>query len=269
MAKHLYNEACPRCRKDGHDKSGDNLAVYSDDSRYCWRCGYFHNGSNSIAGFLDSRAKPVLNKYRTLNLPDDCIPSFPTDVLCWLDKYQLIQSDIIKAGALYSQNGRITKKGRFSRLLCFPFWQYLDNDMILLGYQARVFGEGKEKCKWLSFGDVQSIVHVLNNGVGHALIKTTRLVLVEDIISAIKVSRLGISAMPLFGVNIKSRIGQFRVLNPLELIIFLDPDQHKHSITESNLLRLNGFKTHTVLSKKDPKEYTYDELKELLKVGQH
>lgn len=269
MAKHLRNEACPKCRKVGHDRSGDNLAVYSDDSRYCWKCGYFRNGSNSIAEFLDKRNKPVPNKHRPLNLPDDCIPSYPNDVLEWLHKYQLTQSDIVKAGALYSQNGVTTKKGTFTRLLCFPFWQYTDNDMLLLGYQARVFGDGKEKCKWLSFGDVQTIVNILNNGVGHALIKTTRLVLVEDLISAIKVSRLGISAMPLFGVNIKSRIGQFRVLNPLELIIFLDPDQHKHSIEESNLLRLNGFKAHTVLSKKDPKEYTYDELKELLKVGQH
>lgn len=269
MAKHLHNEACPKCRKDGHDKSGDNLAVYSDDSCYCWKCGYFRNGSNSIAGFLAKRNKPIPNKYRSINLPDDCQPCFPDEVLTWIGKYDLTESDLLNVGALYSHEG-ITKlhKGetiRLDKLLCFPFW---DKDN-LLGYQARVFGVNKDKGKWYSKGDVQTIVHVLNNGVGHALIKTTRLVLVEDLISAIKISRLGISAMPLFGVNIKSRIGQFRVLSPLELIIFLDPDQHKHSIEESNLLRLNGFQVHTVLSKKDPKEYTYEELKELLKVGQH
>ncbi len=48
------------------------------------------------------------------------------------------------------------------------------------------------------------------------------------------------------------------------LDIFLDADMHQHSLKESNVMRLNGFKTHVILSKCDPKEYTYNELKEIL-----
>lgn len=34
------HEQCPRCFKEGRDKSGDNLARYSDGSCYCFACGY-------------------------------------------------------------------------------------------------------------------------------------------------------------------------------------------------------------------------------------
>jgi archaellum biogenesis ATPase FlaH len=36
----VRHEACPRCRKNGRDRTGDNLAVYSDDSCHCFSCSY-------------------------------------------------------------------------------------------------------------------------------------------------------------------------------------------------------------------------------------
>lgn len=41
MAEFLRKEPCPRCREQGNDKSGDNLAIYSDGSYHCFsECGY-------------------------------------------------------------------------------------------------------------------------------------------------------------------------------------------------------------------------------------
>lgn len=40
MTHLVRKEPCSRCRSQGRDKSGDNLAVYSDDSCYCFSCGY-------------------------------------------------------------------------------------------------------------------------------------------------------------------------------------------------------------------------------------
>lgn len=265
-----HNEPCPKCRENGEDRAGDNLARYSDGSGYCWKCKYIIVATDCIGQFLSKRNSEIPSEHRIIerkiHLPDDCQPTFTDEVLAWINQYELSESDLLNVGALYSHNG-IEKKHKnerikLDRLLCFPFW---DKDN-LLGYQARVFGSNKDKGKWYSKGDVQTIVNILFCGrVGQAKNDASRLVLTEDVISAMKVSKVGIQAMPLFGVNIKSRIGQFRVLNPLELIIFLDPNMHKHSLIEAATLRLNGFKVHTILSDKDPKEYSYNELKELLK----
>lgn len=36
----VRHEPCPECRKKNRDKSGDNLAVYTDGSKHCFSCGY-------------------------------------------------------------------------------------------------------------------------------------------------------------------------------------------------------------------------------------
>lgn len=40
MGDVAYKTACPRCRKNGKDFSGDNLTVYTDNSKHCFACGY-------------------------------------------------------------------------------------------------------------------------------------------------------------------------------------------------------------------------------------
>ena len=46
MSHFLYNERCPRCSENGADKSGNNLAVYSDTHKYCFACGYHDRGGH-------------------------------------------------------------------------------------------------------------------------------------------------------------------------------------------------------------------------------
>ena len=38
MAEFVRHDACPDCRANGRDTSGDNLAVYDDGSTYCFAC---------------------------------------------------------------------------------------------------------------------------------------------------------------------------------------------------------------------------------------
>lgn len=40
MSTISHKEACPRCRRNGNDSSGDNLVVYADNSAHCFACGY-------------------------------------------------------------------------------------------------------------------------------------------------------------------------------------------------------------------------------------
>ena len=34
----LSKERCPDCADKGEDRAGDNLAVYEDGSKYCFKC---------------------------------------------------------------------------------------------------------------------------------------------------------------------------------------------------------------------------------------
>lgn len=45
--KVLARAPCPRCRAQGGDGAGDNLAVY-DDHTYCYACGYSHRLSHNL-----------------------------------------------------------------------------------------------------------------------------------------------------------------------------------------------------------------------------
>ena len=253
MSNYYKNVPCPKCRENGEDRAGDNLSLYSDGSGYCWKCHYYILSDNVISNYKAKQTTPVQIPMPKITLPKDCTAEYPQKCIDWIRSYDLDKSDLLYNGVLYSE-----KEER----LIFPFW----NGETLEGWQGRYFGTDNKKAKWYSRGDVQSIIHILKNGrVGHPENDASRLVLCEDIVSAIKVSKLGICCMPLFGVNIKARIPQFRVLSYLEYIIFLDEDMHQHSTKESLTMRLNGFKTRVLLSDCDPKEYSYQELECLLK----
>ena len=54
----MYKTACPRCKANGNDNSGDNLAVY-DDHVYCFSCKYFK-------GERMEEQEPVVKDFKVL-----------------------------------------------------------------------------------------------------------------------------------------------------------------------------------------------------------
>lgn len=52
----LNHSACPNCRASGKDRSGDNLANYSDGHGYCFACGYYAK-ANACSG--DNRSRNI------------------------------------------------------------------------------------------------------------------------------------------------------------------------------------------------------------------
>mgnify|MGYP006355804381 FL=1 len=267
----IKNTACPKCREDGKDKHGDNLATYSDGSSYCWSCGFSDMGNSSITRFLDKRNRTVPSSspgvVPKITLPDDSVTDYPDKALHWIEQYELNRTDLLHNGVLWSD--------RECRLL-FPFL----NDGELLGWQGRLFSSSNtndsHSKKWYSRGKLDMIYHIMFNGrvknhpssplklgkVGHAMNDATRrIVLVEDVVSALKVSKVGIDAMPLFGVNIKQRWPKIRLLGYSEALLWLDPDMHIKIIKESRVGCLNGITTHAILSTKDPKCHTLEEIR--------
>lgn len=46
MGTVMTRKQCPKCASSGKDTAEDNLAVYDDDSSYCFSCGYYKKGSH-------------------------------------------------------------------------------------------------------------------------------------------------------------------------------------------------------------------------------
>lgn len=124
-------------------------------------------------------------------------------------------------------------------------------------YQGRYFGSGTYP-KYITHGYVSSTYNI------HWHDKNSKeIVVVEDFISAIKVSRV-INCMPLFGSSIPS--GRLKVLSQTfdSLIIWLDKDKQSDYPSLVNKGSTYFDKCKCIFSDFDPKQYSTEEIKCLL-----
>lgn len=247
----IGKERCPECAKRGKDRSKDNLAIYSDGHKYCYNCGF--TVSVSILGRFRQRSSSTreLDKQESkLYLPEDCSVDYPHRALEWVGHYELTKTDLFNHNTLWSES--------LQRLI-FPIY----GDEGLIAWQGRYFGppsEGKPYPKWYGKGDLKGTFNFLGSKTNNKLILT------EDIISAIKCSRFAM-AMPLYGSHVG--VVRFKRLyslygKTLEVCLWLDPDKRKESVVETRRGEMCGLITRTIFSSKDPKEQTYSEIKKFL-----
>lgn len=230
---------CPECAKLGKDNSKDNLAVYQDGHKHCYSCGY-HVGLDGIKQFKSQIENE--NHSQQVSLPFDVDFSYPKRALAWIGQYELTMTDLLNNNALWSE--------KYKRLI-FPIY---DSNQGVIAYQGRYFGEDPKEPKWFGKGDLKNTFNIIGEG--------DKIALVEDIISAIKVSRF-IMAMPLYG----SHIGweRFNRLSKLinketEVLVWLDYDKRSHAVSESRIGRFCGLNVRTVVTDLDPKEIKYEEI---------
>ncbi len=254
----LYRTACPKCTKMGRDKSRDNLAVYSDGHIHCFSCGY-HGSDNPLRSLHTTELAPIR---RGINLPADVTTEYPDVCIKWMEKYNITKSYMIRNGIVWSEEGIKFKDKQARELLIFPSW----SEDELLFFQGRNFSQDKTIPKWIGRGKSDKVFHFLYNGVPDSKIRNT-LVFTEDIISAIKVSMVGVSTMPLFGNNFKNRIEHIKKLTTMhhKLLLWLDPDMTIHSAKECSIARLRGLQVYSIHSKYDPKEHSLREIENYVK----
>ena len=253
---HIHNERCPSCTEKGNDKGGDNLGVYSDGHAYCWSCGFFRVGKfNFDRGIRESFTPPIVK------LPLDCDIGYPQIALDWVSQYDITQDDLVRNGVMWSWEGSgVNIKGEYIKaesLLIFPVFEGGN----LIAWQGRYFGHNINVPKYVGRGKTADSLCIIN---GRSRIDDT-LVMVEDVMSAIKVAKAGWDTLPLFGTKVKSRLERLRILKRFKLAIWLDPNMHTQSIQYRRVAALEGFKCHSVLSTKDPKEHAVKEIREYLK----
>ena len=243
----LGHEPCPNCRRIGNDRNGDNLAVYSDGHKYCFKCNYFETAS-STQRLTSSLTPSSVPTSKTIVLPADVDEQLPGCATTWLKQYSLTQQDITNNTLLWSE---------FYQRLIFP---YLSPDG-LLGWQGRYLGKEQNKAKWFSQGKLHEFMHVVGNRQSRVC------VLVEDIVSAIKVAHnTNVCASPLFGSHISlAKLLRYKKMFD-KIIIWLDDDMKTKVVKYSQLANSIGLPVSTVYTTHDPKEIDDATIKELTNV---
>jgi hypothetical protein len=240
----VRQEQCPFCAREGRDRSHNNLAVYSDGHSYCFGGHGLISGGDKITQYKGGVDFPVV--HHEVVLPEDCSADYPQRCIDWVGQYELTVNDLLSHNVLWSE--------QWQRLI-FPIF---GSEGRLLAWQGRYFGEEQGRGKWFTTGDVKTVFNILGEG--------DTFVLVEDIVSAIKVSRY-VSAMPLYGCSVGSeRFSRLSKICPRtsKFLVWLDPDKRKEAVTEARRGRLQGLDVSPIFSDKDPKEMTYEQIKEIL-----
>jgi hypothetical protein len=238
----LRKEQCPQCAALGKDRSKDNLVVYEDSHAYCFSCGYYKTDKLArIKGGIPPPLKPILA------LPQDISIDYPGRCLEWVSSFELTKADLLTHNALWSE--------KIQRLI-FPVFK--DEQLVL--YAARYFGQDTTAPKWITRKQEVMALHVINP-------VANRLVIVEDIISGIKISNLNkrLGACVLYNSqNPVTRIMSLPDTFTKEYILHLDNDKASNAIAFTREAISKGLNMKVVRTDADPKAIKYPDLRGLL-----
>ena len=248
------HEQCPKCAANGRDNHKDNLAVYADGHAWCYSCGYYQpadkKSMEALYKLLEKKQMPPLLEtqqqlasssiFGVPALPPDIVPALPSDAFTWLLKYNIGIPERVKYRIGWSPS---------RQRVIFPFY---DGDKLVI-WTGRDLSKKLEVPKWTVYG----YPHIDDVILGDkSQTSETTLVLVEDPISAIRVSN-AYRCLPLFGAHItKSRITRLHALGYRNLAIWLDYDKVQKALEYRELCRQFFDKVAVVVTERDPKEYT-------------
>lgn len=224
----LQHTNCPSCG------SRDNLAEYSDGF-YCFGCGY--TKSKNDLESIRKRLNPLVDKGSN-DLELFTVTDIPTKPLQWLLQYGITSKD--------AEEFHITWEPNRELLVLFNSPQY---------YQARNFSNFGAKYK--SMGEKPLIFY----GVSDTL------VIVEDVISAIKVfkSDRSLTTVPLLGSTMPLKLTETILERFKKVFLWLDRDKAVEAVKMARNLKQKGIDSDVVITPKDPKEYNTGEIIQWLK----
>lgn len=242
-SKEISKGSCPMCT------SSDAYSTYADGHRHCYSCNFHVPPTPSIdtvkASFAEGKALGSL-----VQLPSDFDHYIPGNFqdygspLGWLNKYGLTVTEKARHHLGYSVK---------RESIIFPVFGNSSADLLM--YQSRYFGADTKVPKWKTVGYKSDVIH-LPDPWEHDTI-----VLVEDLISAIKVSRVT-NSMPIFGSGVSLPL----LLRISKLFrrakIWLDPDAKMKSLKIALELAELGMRTTNIFTEKDPKDYRTADIRE-------
>jgi len=243
MSSIVSQGPCPRCA------SSDAYTEYDDGGTHCFSCG-LHTPGNAYKKLLGGAT--VTQKKLKLSL----CPPLPGDaarllgwgidgvfhVVDWLQRYGITHAEMDEYQFLYSPE---------KRYLIFPVYDPNGN---LVMWQARYFGDNPSHPKYITRGVPADVLHILGR-------PSDSIVLVEDLLSAIKVSRVA-AAMPLWGSHISANLIQRISLEYSSAILWLDYDKRVEAV---EMAIGKAIPIKVVITKHDPKMYNDIEIQGFLR----
>ena len=214
--------------------SSDALAEY-EDSTYCFSCGRARN-KRTEKSFFDKPEGLENNSNTSLQLPPNSTARLSPAALKWLLTYQVFE-DICK-------DYNIRYDYRSNRVILPSY----SSDGTLMFYQARALSK-EDQPKYLSVGSKQSLFW----SKGPYDNKTT-IVLVEDMLSAIRVGKV-VQTVSLIGTSLNKEKLLHLSQDYAIMIVWMDGDKEgqraaKKLVKQLSLLTSNVF---NVTTRQDPK----------------
>jgi len=227
-SKFLHHIPCPKCG------SRDNCGEYSDHY-YCFGCRFYKTKDD-----LKSLRSRVADRGRSTEIDtvvqDIKVDSdIPPEARRWLYSYGITKEDIHNYGIGWNESQALLVLHKQK-----DYWQ------------GRTFNP-HARTKYMSMGKKPLLLYG----------KSDTIVLVEDIISAIRISEVA-TGMPLLGVSMSQQTIDKIVENFNRAVVWLDRDKATLAIKHKRALEMRGIDASVVISPKDPKEYTKGELSEWL-----
>lgn len=242
QSRFVKHEPCPQCRERGEDRSGNNLGRYDDGHAWCFSCGYVEPATH-----LPTPKKE--NFEDTISPPKDMVKEIPEPNLSWLRQY--LTDEEIETYFYYSPS-----------LKRHIYMKIFDDGSKYWEARSVVATDKVGEYKYIA-PKTKSVGRKPSTILGMSAAKG-KLVVVEDIISAIKISR-HTAALPLFGSYFSPeamvRISKLSFIS--EVIIWLDYNKYAEAIKFAS--KMSILKPTTVIcTQKDPKAINDEDLLEYL-----
>ena len=242
MGRFVRHIPCPKCG------SRDNRAVYDDGSEWCFGCHDLKRATRYMYQEVEEVKAPV-------HIISTLETKVPEPNRSWLKKY--LTDDQIDMYFYWSPK---------MKRHVYLEWRYKsddDNEGEMTYWEARkVFGPNES---------TSGISKVISSGSKPYSMwgkwkETGVVVMVEDIVSAIKLSDL-VGVMCLHGSSLPWPMYQRLGNNPAikKVIIWLDPDKFPQAQAISSKFHSWNKETSVIRTPEDPKDYPLEEIKEILK----
>lgn len=244
-SRFVRHEPCPACG------SKDNLARYESGSAYCFGCGYYERGDKGIERqsirSVDQSTSRLGTGGDSENVvrspPDDTVlGEYPPVVVEWIQKYGLTTIDLIRYKVGWSKK---------REQLIYQFYG-ADQDLVL--WQARNFREGTtHRDRFYTSGSPADIIAAY-----YPKQTGDTACVVEDCISAIVVSKCGVSGIPVFSATLpEKKIARIAKLYR-NVLVWLDSDKFVEAEKTARLFSMQGCRARVIHTKEDPKCYPLD-----------
>ena len=244
------HKKCPFC-----NKRTTGFVVIPDRKGYLLFC--HHCGKKKWiprAGFSPAAVKYLLSTpkkkvYADISLPADISYDIPATGKVWLYQYGITEKIIKELRFGYSE--------KYNRLImpCFDGEELVHWNGRYLGNSAK---DGTAKYILRTKSGKYYWAYNPND--------SDRAILVEDMLSAIKIGMAGYAGVCLFGSYLKDETINDVAQNFNRLTVWLDPDKRKSATKYTKRFTSLGYNFNAVLTAtKDPKDYSLKEIKQFLK----